>query len=213
MKKALVALMALAALCAVAGPAQAGDLSWDDAADDATQFLQPQTEGAFANEPALDIRKVTMASDDKALTWTIEVAKASKTPSMNSGYFFRYNFTYEGAGFAFRAGEFQGQKALQLRSTGDLIGFDLPCKDCKFELNEKDNKATLTAPIASLIDGIAAADSPTACPGCRTGEDPLAALKRGAEFTGLNINAQRYYLRVTPNADNSVAPEGSVFTL
>lgn len=205
----------LAGLVALAAgtPASAGSFEWTDDKDDATQFLQPQTEGMFENEPALDITKVTMASDDKAFVYTIHVAKASPTPSMNSGYFFRFQWTYEGAGFALRAGDFGGTQSLQFRSTGDLVGFDLPCKDCAFKLDEAANTIAVTVPIASLIEGTAAADDPAACPGCRTGEDPLPPLAKGAEFTGLNVTAQRYYLRVTPTADTSAAPEGSAFVL
>ena len=198
---------------AAGGPANAGTFEWTDDKDDATQFLQPQTEGMFDNEPALDITKVTMSSDDKAFVYKIHVAKASPTPSMNSGYFFRFQWSYEGAGFALRAGEFQGQQSLQFRSTGDLVGFDLPCNECSFKLDEADSTIAVTVPIASLIEGTAAADDPLACPGCRTGDDPLPPLAKGAEFTGLNVTAQRYYLRVTPTADTSAAPDGSSFIL
>jgi hypothetical protein len=196
-----------------AAPANAGTFEWTDAKDDATQFLQPQTEGMFENEPALDVTKVTMASDDKALVWTAHVAKASPTPSMNSGYFFRFQWTYEGAGFALRVGDFGGSQSMQLRSTGDLVGFDLPCNECSFKLDEAANAIAVTVPIASLIEGTAAADDPLTCPGCRTGEDPLPPLAKGAEFTGLQVIAQRYYVRVTPTADSAPAPEGSAFVL
>lgn len=210
----VVALVAVGLLAFAAGsPASAGEFEWTDAADDATQFLQPQTEGMFANEPALDILKVTMAADDKALVWTAHVKKASPTPSMNSGYFFRFQWTYQGAGFALRVGDFQGQQSIQFRSTGDLVGFDLPCNKCSFKLDQPTNTIAVTVPIASLIEGTAAADSLTACPGCRTGEDALPPLKAGAEFSKLSVLAQRYYLRVTPTADNAPAPDGSVFVL
>lgn len=212
--RAVLGLLAVGLVAAAAGtPASAGTFEWTDAKDDATQFLQPQTEGMFENEPALDVQKVTMASDDKALVWTAHVAKASPTPSMNSGYFFRFQWTYEGAGFAIRVGDFQGSQSMQLRSTGDLVGFDLPCKDCAFKLDEAANTIAVTIPLASLIEGVAAADDPVACPGCRTGEDPLPALAKGAEFAGLQVIAQRYYVRTTPTADSAPAPEGSVFVL
>ncbi|HUR49878.1 MAG TPA: hypothetical protein VMY88_10195 [Acidimicrobiales bacterium] len=212
--RCVLGALVVALVAVTAGtPASAGSFEWTDAKDDATQFLQPQTEGMFDNEPALDITKVTVASDDKAFVYTIHVAKASPTPSMNSGYFFRFQWTYAGAGFALRAGDFNGQQSMQFRSTGDLVGFDLPCKDCSFKLNEADNTIAVTVPIASLIEGTAAADDPLACPGCRTGEEPLPKLAKGAEFTALNVSAQRYYLRVTPTADVSAAPDGSTFVL
>ena len=206
---------ALAGLIAVTAgtPAHAGNFEWTDDKDDATQFLQPQTEGMFENEPALDVTKVTMASDDKTLVLTTHVAKASATPSMNSGYFFRFQWSFEGAGFAMRVGDFGGSQVLQFRSTGDLVGFDLPCNECSFKLDEAASTISVTVPIASLIEGTAAADDPVVCPGCRTGEDPLPPLAKGAEFTGLSVTAQRYYLRVTPTADAAPAPEGSVFVL
>lgn len=212
--RAALGLIVVALLAtAVGSPASAGSFEWTDDKDDATQFLQPQTEGMFENEPALDVQKVTMASDDKALVWTAHVAKASPTPSMNSGYFFRFQWTYEGAGFAIRVGDFQGSQTMQLRYTGDLVGFDLPCTDCSFKLDEAANTIAVTVPIASLIEGVAAADDPVVCPGCRTGEDALPPLAKGAEFAGLQVIAQRYYLRTTPTADSAPAPEGSVFVL
>jgi hypothetical protein len=209
-----VALVAVGLLAFSAGsPASAGEFEWTDPADDATQFLLAQTEGAFPNEPALDILKVTMAADDKDLVWTAHVKKASPTPSMNSGYFFRFQWTYQGAGFALRVGNFQGQQAMQFRSTGDLVGFDLPCNKCSFKLDLPTNTIAVTVPIASLIEGTAAADSLTACPGCRTGSAALPPLKKGAEFSKLSVIAQRYYLRTTPTADLAPAPDGSVFVL
>lgn len=214
LSRLVLGALVVALVAAAAGtPASAGSFEWTDDKDDATQFLQPQTEGMFENEPALDVTKVTMASDDKALVWTIHVAKASPTPSMNSGYFFRFQWDYAGAGFALRVGDFQGQQSMQFRSTGDLVGFNLPCKDCAFKLDEAANTIALTVPIASLVEGTAAADDPLVCPGCRTGEDPLPPLAKGAEFGALGVTAQRYYLRVTPTADVAPAPEGSTFIL
>lgn len=209
-----VAVVAAGLIAAAAGgPAHAGSVEWTDDKDDATQFLQPQTEGMFENEPALDLTKVALASDDKAFVTTIHVAKASREVTLSSGFFFRSHFTVNGAEFALRVGEFQAQPTMQLRYTGDLVGFDLPCNECAFKMDEAASTITITVPIASLIEGVAAADDPVACVGCRTGEDPLPPLAKGAEFTGLEVTAQRYYLRTTPTADVSVAPEGSVFVL
>lgn len=198
---------------AAGGPANAGTFEWTDAKGDATQFYQPATEGKLPNEPALDITKVTMASDGKALVLTTHVAKASPNASLGSGVFFRYAWSVNEATWNLRVGESHGQKLLQLRYTGDLVGFDLPCKDCSFKLDEKASTIAVTLPIASLTDGMAAADSPTACPGCRAGEDPLPKLARGAEFSALAVTAQRNYVRFFPQADAAPAPEGSLFVL
>lgn len=208
----VVALLAAGLIAGAAGaPANAGTLEWTDDKDDATQFLLDA--GALPNEPTLDITKVTMASDDTNFTWEIHVAKLAESPGIAPGYFFRFNFDYEGQGFAFRTGSDPFGQTLQFRVATDQIGTNLPCDKCEVKYDLDGSKVVLTVPIASLIAGVAAAD--TDCLFCRDvlPVDPLPPLKKGSEFTGLDVNAQYYYVRTTPNADSSAAPDGSVFVL
>ena len=208
----LLAVVAAALIASSVGaPANAGTLEWTDDKDDATDFLLAA--GAAPNEPTLDIVKTTMASDDKNLTWEIHIAELAESPAIAPGYFFRFNFAYEGQGFAFRAGKDLIGENLQFRVSTDQIGFNLPCEECTVKYDLDASKVVLTVPIKSLIAGVAAAD--TDCTGCRDVPPPapLPPLAKGAELTGLNINAQYYYVRTTPNADTSAAPDGSVFVL
>lgn len=213
LSRLLVALLA-AGLIAVAagGPANAGSLEWTDDKDDATGFLLDL--GLAPNEPTLDITKVTMASDDAKLTWEIHVAKLAESPSISPGYFFRFNFDYAGQSFAFRTGSDPVGQTLQFRSATDQVGTNLPCEGCEIKYDLAGSKVVLTAPIKSLAEGIAFADSAD-CLFCRDvlPLDPLPPVAKGAEFAGLDVNAQYYYVRTTPNADTSTAPDGSIFVL
>jgi hypothetical protein len=210
-----VGAVATVVMLAMAGalPSRAGSLEWTDPPDDAKDFLVANT--PLPSEATLDIVKVTMKSDDKNLTWSIHVKKLAAQPSMSLGSFFRFNFTYDKQGFAFRIGKDPAQSVFQFRSTSDQVGLNLPCDKCEAKYDLEGNKVTITVPIASMAAGIKAADSASACPGCRSVPPPAALppLTKGAELTGLNVNAQRYFVRVTPNADTSVAPEGSSFIL
>ena len=208
MRKALLIVTVLAGLVAGAMPAQAGSLNWTDDKGDATQFLAANP--VTPNEPALDITKVHVVSDAKKITWTITTDKmAEEGPSMNGGYFFRMNFGFDAGGFALRIKRDATEETMVFRSADDLVGFDLPCKDCTAKFDFKKSTLTIVTPIASLAEGIAAADDNAACPLCRAGLDPLPPFKSGVELTGLEAIAQRIYVRVTPNADNAPAPEGT----
>lgn len=208
----VVALLATGLIAGGGAPANAGALQWDDPADDATDFYV-LTGTPLPSEPSLDIVKTTIASDDKALTWTLHLNKLAEAPGISPGYFFRFNFDYEGQGFAFRSGKDPAGEVLSFRVATDLVGFDLPCDGCEVKYDLDKSQVVLTVPIASFIAGVAAAD--TDCPACRdvVPLDPLPPLAKGSELTGIDVNAQYYYVRLTLNADSSVAPEGSTFVL
>lgn len=197
---------------AAGGPANAGAFEWTDDKDDATQFLTGP--GVLPNEPTLDIVKTTMASDDAKLTWEIHVAKLAESPAISPGYFFRFNFDYSGQSFAFRTGKDPVGQSLQFRSATDQVGTNLPCEGCEVKYDLAGSKVVLTVPIKSLTEGIAFADSAD-CHFCRDvlPVDPLPPVAKGAEFGALDVDAQYYYLRVTPSADSSTAPDGSIFVL
>lgn len=203
----LVALVAAAA----GTPASAGTFEWTDDKDDATLFLL--VDGA-PNEPTLDIVKTTMAADDTKFTWEIHIAKLAEAPSIAPGYFFRFNFDYEGQSFAFRTGSDPQGQTLQFRSATDQVGTNLPCEGCEVKYDLAGSKVVLTAPIKSVIAGIAFADSAD-CLFCRDvlPIDPLPPVAKGSEFMALEVTSSYYYLRTTPVSDESIAPEGSVFVL
>ena len=207
-----VAVLAAGLLVGLAGaPANAGTLEWTDDKDDATQFLV--VDGA-PNEPSLDIVKTTMVADDEKLTWEIHIAKLAESPAMAPGYFFRFNFDYEGQSFAFRSGSDPLGQTLQFRSATDQVGTNLPCEGCEVKYDLDGSKVVLTAPIKSVIAGIAFADSAD-CLFCRDvlPIDPLPPVAKGSEFTALEVTTSYYFVRVTPVSDDSTAPEGSSFVL
>lgn len=214
MRRFVLITLVAAGLLAGALPAQAGQLEWSDKADDATSFYVLAST-PLPSDPALDVTKVKMVSDAKDLTWTASMKKMNEAGAANgAGYFFRFNFAVNEVGFTIRAKHDQFDKnVLYFRVASDLIGFDLPCKDCTAKFDFKASTVTVKTPIASLTEGMKAADSMTACPLCRAGEDPLPTLKKGDTFSALSVTAQRMYIRGTMTADDSLAPEGATFTL
>ena len=210
--RAVLALLVVGLIAAATGaPATAGAFEWTDDKDDATQFLA--VDGA-PNEPSLDIVKTTMSADDAKLTWEIHIAKLAESPAIAPGYFFRFNFDYSGQSFAFRTGSDPIGQTLQFRSATDQVGTNLPCEGCEVKYDLAGSKVVLTAPIKSVIAGIAFADSAD-CLFCRDvlPIDPLPPVAKGSEFTALEVTASYYYVRTTPVADESPAPEGSTFVL
>lgn len=191
-----------------ATPARSGSAEWTDPEGDATGFLVETS--PLPSEPTLDVVKTSLSSDDKAMKVDIHVKKMASAPSASPGYFFRFNFTYAGEKFAVRVGKDPAQNVFQLRVVADQIGFDLPCKECAAKYDLEGNKVAITMPIASLTEGIKAAD--TNCLECRSG-DPLPPFKKGAELSALDVTAQRYYVRVTPTADIAKAPAELTFTV
>ena len=211
----LVAVLAAGLIAGVAGgPANAGTLEWTDPADDAKDFGNAKNT-PLPSDPSVDVTKVTMASDAKNLTWAIHINKLAEAPSIAPGYFFRFNFDYSGQGFAFRIAKDPQGEVVQFRSQTDLVGFNLPCDKCEAKYDLAANKIVLTVPIASMAAGMAASDVTESCPGCREipPGDPLPPLKAGAEFSGLEVIAQYYYVRTTQTADIATAPDGSLFVL
>lgn len=194
-KAALIILVALG-LFAGAMPAQAATLSWVDPAGDATKPGLP-------NDDALDVLKTTISSDGKVLKWSATLKKAVEgNPSYSLGYFFVFEFVHSDSVFDLRVAENAKDKAVTFRKVGTgEAPLDRACKDCKYKFDRKAGVVSVEAPIASLAEGIKAADA------------KAAPFKAGTTISKLLVNSYRGYIAISFLADDAPAPEGTEFKI
>ena len=202
----LVGLTAVGLLLA-ASPANAGSVSWNDDAGDATEL------GLAAgplNDPAFDVTTVTIDTAGGKLVWAAEVPEmAEGTPDLSTGYNFRFGFTHAGASYWFQVGENllgEPKFSLALTETGSPA---MECKDCKGTIDRENKAVVVEAPLASLDAAFKAGEAEPAT---------------GSEWTTLFVIAQRPLSSpvsapspvpsgVTLTADTADAPEGTVLTI
>lgn len=191
--RAVFAGFAAIGLFLASSPANAGSVSWEDEAGDATQFF---VASGTPNEKAFDITTVTLASDGTNFTYEAVVPEMTEgNPSPAYGYFFRFYFTVADAEFYFRVGQGPTGEHFELRNSDDAA---VECKDCTGVIDREGKRAVATAPLSSLSEVLKAAE--------------LADSAAGQEVTAPEVISQRY-IAATLSADTATAPEGTAFTL
>lgn len=186
-------------------PAQAGLTQWKDAEGDATGVYNAEVL-PIPSEPALDITTVTMTSDGTRLTWSAGIKKLSTSPPQGAtGYSFRFAFRHEEVPFYLTVAEDSIQGTSGTRFQQDPVaGDDLSCRSCVGKIDRKDNRVTITAPLASLSSGI------------REFDRSLPPVTPGTKVDGLEVLARRQYdfvaVLIFPTVDASRPAPGTLFT-
>ena len=203
MRKFALIAASLAALFLTAPPAQAGGkASWTDKEGDAGSFLNT-TASPLPSEPALDIVKADLASDGATFHFVMKVkALGTGHPSASPGSMYRFGFNHGEVGWNFRISEHQGVASeVAFRSTDTDNVTNLSCDKCSGGLDRKTHTVWVKAPVASVNKAM------------KEWVADIEPIKPGAKLGGLSVTAQRYYVRVTPTADDAVAPEGTELTV
>lgn len=162
-------------------------------------------------DPALDLLKVTISSDGKAVFFTAHVT-AVGMPRTGNGQHVGFRFEYMEHPFDISlVDDATGYRAASLRDTDTSPPTNLACGLCLATFDKKTNTVTYKAPIASLSAGMRKADA------------KLKPFEKGARLTTLSAvtAAARGFGRdgvghgytTTPYADTATAPEKLVFTL
>ncbi len=195
----LVGFTAIGLLLA-ASPANAASLSWQDPEGDAKGL--GLADGP-ADDPAFDIKKVTIETVGDKLVWLAEVPKMpAGRPTLSTGYNFRFGFTHSAANYWFQVGENAlGEVTFSLAPTA-VGAAAMECKDCKAKMNRERKAVAIEAPMASLDAAFK-----------KAGASPVS----GAEWSKLFVIAQRRVgspavvnSGATLTADTADAPEGSI---
>lgn len=196
MRKILLPFVIIAGLFFGAMPAQAGNLSWNDPAGDASI-----EKGVIPSDDAVDILKTTVHTNAKSLQWNLKLKKAVEgNPSGSVGYFFIFEFAYNDALYNIRVAETVAAKEVTFRK--DASGEqNRECKDCKYKFDRKASVVSVEAPIASLAEAIKGADAKA---------EPF---KAGSTITKLLVNSYRGYIGISLRADDAPAPEGTEFKI
>lgn len=134
-------MLALALLLG-GSPAQAGSMSWDDAAGDPTTLAQG----------TLDITKVTLNFDGNKFSSTLDIAQLGEPAPFGTGQWFSFRFNFGEGVYTMRV--------TQDRLTGDNFQFQqkvgestvetIACKTCKFELDFEGSKVYMEIGYESL---------------------------------------------------------------
>jgi hypothetical protein len=197
--RALLGVIAAAALIVGAIPARAASLAWEDPKGDATDH------GNLQNS-AFDVTSVKLSNSGGFVKFELTVpGMVTGRPTAATGYTFRLKFKYADSEFRLQVNEnLLGQTSVNLGLVGTTTTV-YPCDKCEGKIDREKKTASFSAPIASLEAGFKSAGKP-----------PLA----GKEWTDLiAVGMRQAALPVPPGStpsdgvrwenDPAPAPEGT----
>lgn len=191
-------------------PAKAGSVSWDDPEGDATGYLGESP--PRPSEPAYDILKVTMASDDKDLTVVAAFKELGTIPPQATGNVYRFAFTAGDGRFTLSIIEDHvGGKysAFSVRDETTGVNNAVECVKCLGKINLESNQVELKLPISSLDSARKTAQVP-------------GKIVAGSKLEEVTVLAGEYYnggystgfgFSLSNDADLSPLPDPGSFTL
>ena len=178
-------------------PAQAGEMSWDDAVDEPSTGLQA----------TMDITKVTLTFDGATFLTRLDIKDLGEPAPFGTGQFFAVRFNYGDGEYTMRvtqdrlAGDgFQFQEA-----SGQNQVSTIACKTCKYKLDMEANQVTMQIGYDSLKSALR-----KLAPGDTL--DGLTAFSGAAYSEPSGEFGTLLWGGGTPG-DTSTHPEGEPFTL
>lgn len=190
-------LIPLLVVTALAGPARAGEVSFNDPEGDATGISSVPS-SPRPSDRELDILRVTFTSSAEALTAVVKYV-VNGTPPAATGSTRTVSFTYEGAEYSFR---FQSPQppADAVSATGFFFrkgATTIPCSRCSGKFDGKNNSLIFTAEYKSMHAGMRS-------------EDPkVPPIAPGKKISGLKADSFRTVGLAALTSD-SAAPEKPV---
>lgn len=195
------ALLAVS-LVMTGNPAQAGSMSWEDAAGDPTTLAQA----------TLDITKVTLNFDGNTFSSTLDIAQLGEPAPFGTGQWFSFRFNFGEGVYTFRVTQdrFTGDNFQFQQKVGESTVEAIACKTCKFKLDFEASQVYMEIAFESLksslrklgpgqsIEALSAFSGPVY-------SDPSGVVG-GTVFSGPNL------LWAGNPGDSAPHPEGASFT-